>query len=131
MYGKNIRFDHPADIQDVARDFPDLQLVAGHGCYPWVTEIIGVALKHPNVHLCPDVYMFLPGGNQYVEAANTFLQDQLMFGTAYPYRPLGETVDLYMKLGLNEQSLKKTLYDNAAKLLKIGSGVALPTALTK
>lgn len=119
MYGKNIRFDHPADIQDVARDFPDLKLVAGHGCYPWVTQIIGVALKHPNVHLCPDAYMFLPGGEQYVQAANGFLQDQLLFGTAYPYRPLKETVDDYMALGFREETLEKTLSGNAIRLLKL------------
>ncbi|MGW6457916.1 amidohydrolase family protein [Streptomyces sp. NPDC055078] len=119
MYGRNIRFDHPADIQDVARDFPDLPLVAGHGCYPWVTQIISVALKHPNVYLCPDVYMFVPGAEQYVQAANTFLQDQLLFGTAYPYAPLGESVGRFRSLGLTEESMRKALYDNAARLLAL------------
>lgn len=122
--GRNIDFSHPSHIQDVAVDFPNLEIVCGHGCYPWVTEIIGVAFKHPNVYVSPDVYMLLPGADPYVAAANTFLQDQMIFGTAYPARPLKQTVDDYRGLRFTDEALQKLLYDNASRLLKLHDPVA-------
>jgi predicted TIM-barrel fold metal-dependent hydrolase len=119
MYADNICFDHPSHIQDVARDFPSLRLVAGHGCYPWVTEIVAVAQKHPNVYICPDVYTHLPGGSVYVDAARTTLQDQILFGTAYPYAPLGPSVRAFRGLGLDEAVSRKVFHDNAARVLNL------------
>lgn len=115
--GADISFTDPAHIDAVATQFPDLKIVCGHGCWPYVNEVIAVAFKHPNVYVSPDVYHFTPGADAYVEAGNGFMQDQLMFGTAYPVRPLAQTVTDFRKLPWKDSVLEKILYGNAAKVL--------------
>lgn len=117
--GASIEDTHPKYIQGLARDFPKLPIVAGHACWPYFPELLGVAYRHENVFVSPDAYLFMPGGEQLVAAANGFLQDQFLYGSAYPVRELDRCLDLYMRLPLSEASFRKSLYDNAARLLKI------------
>jgi len=42
----------PILIDDVARDFPELKIVAFHMGYPYCDDLNMVALGHPNVYLC-------------------------------------------------------------------------------
>ena len=42
----------PILLDDVARDFPDLRLVAFHMGYPYCDDLNMVAMGHPNVYLC-------------------------------------------------------------------------------
>jgi predicted TIM-barrel fold metal-dependent hydrolase len=42
----------PIQLDDVARDFPDLKLVAFHMGYPYCDDLNMVAMGHPNVYLC-------------------------------------------------------------------------------
>ncbi|GAC1541643.1 MAG: hypothetical protein NVS3B16_05500 [Vulcanimicrobiaceae bacterium] len=109
----------PRAIARVAKAFPKLSIVACHGCYPFVQEMIAVALMHPNVYVSPDMYTFLPGGALYIEAANGFMKDQLLFGSAYPFKPMKQGVDDFLQLGLRPDVVDNVMYLNAAKLLKI------------
>ena len=119
LAGPTIEYSNPVYIDDLAGKFPKLKIVAGHGCWPWVTQILGVAFKHRNVYVCPDVYMFMPGADQYIQAANTYLQDQFLFGTAYPYRPLEQTAQDFLAFPINPEAMKKIVYSNIVKLLKL------------
>jgi predicted TIM-barrel fold metal-dependent hydrolase len=82
-----------------------------------VNEIIGVAFRYPNVYLVPDMYIFLPGGRLYVEAANTFLQEQILFGSSHPFRAMRQSVEDYLHLGFSEDVITKVMSENAQKLL--------------
>lgn len=42
----------PIQLDDVARDFPKLKLVAFHMGYPYCDDLNMVAMGHPNVYLC-------------------------------------------------------------------------------
>ena len=46
------KYCRPVQLDDVARDFPDLKIVAFHMGYPYCDELNMVALGHPNVYLC-------------------------------------------------------------------------------
>jgi predicted TIM-barrel fold metal-dependent hydrolase len=108
----------PADLDRAARDFPKVNFVSAHGSYPYVLEVIGVAMKRENVWLSPDMYMtHTPGGHLYVEAAQGYLQDRTLFGTAYPYTPLQDTVDRFMRLPFTDAVREKVLHANAQRLL--------------
>ena len=116
--GTHIGFADPAPIDRVAGRFPDLKIICGHGCWPRVDEIIAVAFKHVNVFVSPDCYVFMPGAaSRYVEAANGFMADQFLFGSAYPVLPLKQAVDDFKQLPLNSDSLEKALGSNAKRLL--------------
>lgn len=65
------------------------------------------------------MYIFQPGSHLYVEAANSFLSEQLLFGSSYPFRAMKQTVDDFISLGFRDEVLDKALYHNAEKLLKI------------
>lgn len=115
----------PRSIARVAKAFPKLSIVACHGCYPFVQEMIAVALMHPNVFVSPDMYTFMPGGQLYIEAANGFMKDQLLFGSAYPFKPMKQGVDQFLGSGLRPDVVDNVMYLNAAKLLKIDVRAAL------
>lgn len=116
----NLDFNHPSAIGRVATAFPTLPIVCCHGYYPFVDEMVGIAFKYPNVFVSPDMYLFMPGAKLYVEAANGFMRDQLLFGTSYPFRPMRQSVDDATRLGLNEEAFANVMWRNANRLLKLG-----------
>lgn len=109
----------PAAVGRVARAFPRLDIVCYHGFWPRVAEIVGVAFRYENVYLCPDMYLFAPGSQVYVEAANGVLRDQFLFGTSYPFRAMAQTVEDFLKLGWREEVLDGVLHGNAERILKL------------
>ena len=118
--GTHVGYADPAPIDRVAGQFPDLKIICGHGCWPRVDEIIAVAYKHANVYVSPDCYLFMPGASgRYVEAANGFMADQFLFGSAYPVLPLDQAVEDFKKLPFNPDSLEKALGLNAKRLLNL------------
>ncbi|WP_042337334.1 amidohydrolase family protein [Paraburkholderia ferrariae] len=115
----DLRFNDPAPLARVAQAFPLLQIVAYHGYWPNVQQMVGVAFRYENVFVVPDMYLFQPGSQSYVDAANSFLGDQLLFGSSYPFRPIGQTIDDFLAAGFKEDVLDKLLYSNAAQLFKL------------
>ena len=94
-----INWTNPAIITQLAADFPSVNWFICHGGWPWVTEILGTCFWYENIWIEPDLYMFnCPGAQEYINAANGFLQDRFMFGSGYPLLPLGETVRRSRKL---------------------------------
>lgn len=96
--------------------------MAYHGYWPNVQQLLGVAFRHENVYLVPDMYLFLPGSEVLVQAANGFLADQLLFGSSYPFRPIGQSIEDAQRLGFSDGVLEKFFYANARKVLGRGEG---------
>ena len=115
----DLRFNDPAPVAKVAQAFPQLPIVVYHGYWPNVQQAVGLAFRYENVHLVPDMYIFQPGRQSYVDAANSFLSEQLLFGSSYPFRPIRQSVDDFLQLGFKESILDKLLYGNAARLFKL------------
>ena len=85
-----------------------------------VGGILFVAFKRPNLYLCPDMYMYnMPGVSDYVMAANTFLSERFLFGTAYPFIGFREGVEQFKALPFKPEVLPNLLYRNAIKALKL------------
>lgn len=115
----NPDFNNPNAVVRLARQFPKLNIICFHGLYPLVNEAIGAAFLYPNINLVPDMYLFQPGAKLYVEAANSFLADQLLFGSSYPFRAMKQTVEDFRALGFLDDVLDKVFYRNAERLLNI------------
>ena len=113
------RFNDPSGVAVVAAAFPRLRIGVYHGYWPRVQEIIGVAFRHPNVHLIPDMYLFQPGQEAYVKAANGFLADQFLFGSSYPFRPIRQSIDDYAAAGFRDDVLERIFHVNAERLLEL------------
>lgn len=112
----DLDFNHPSAVGRVAAAFPNLKIVCCHGFYPFVDEMVGIAFKHPNVFVSPDMYLFMPGAKLYVEAANGFMRDQLLFGSSYPFRPMRQSVDDAKDLGLSVDAFASVMWRNANRL---------------
>ncbi|MGB4468547.1 MAG: amidohydrolase family protein [Azovibrio sp.] len=115
----DLAYNDPSAVGRVARHFPQLPIICYHGFYPRVQEIIGVAFRYENVHLVPDMYLFAPGSQAYVEAANGVLREQFLFGTSYPFREMTQTVQDFMALGWKDEVLERVLHANATRLLRL------------
>jgi len=115
----DLRFNDPAPLARVAAAFPRLPIVVYHGHYPNVQQLVGVAFRHENVFLVPDMYLFLPGSEVVVDAANSFLADQVLFGSSYPFRPIGQSIEDARRLGFRDVALEKFFHLNARRLLRL------------
>jgi predicted TIM-barrel fold metal-dependent hydrolase len=118
--GRDMRYSDPALIDRVAERFPRLKMVIGHSFWPWVAQACGMAYRRKNVYLMPDIYgIACVGHRQWVEAANTLLDDQILFGSCYPLAGIGPMVDGYRKLGFRDDVLERVMWRNAAELLEL------------
>lgn len=119
--GKNLDYAHPRWIDRVAEDFPRLKLVCGHGCYPFVREMIAVAVRRPNVYPSPDLYVFAPARVEWRYAVNKgLIADQFLFASGFPLcGSLVRTVDRFLLLGWRPAVLDRILYRNALRALRL------------
>src|SRR5690606_12266806 len=109
-------YNDPGRLAAVARAFPQLQIVAYHGYWPNVQQALGVAFRYENIHLVPDMYLFLAGSEAYVKAANGFLADQLLLGSSYTFRPIRPSIRAAQQRGFSGASLEKFFHGNAQRL---------------
>lgn len=121
--GPDITYTAPEHIDRVARDFPQMKIISGHGNWPWVAQIIHICYRRANIWLSPDMYLFggMPGAREYVDVINGFMSERFLFATAYPVLPLGESVEKFLQLPLKESVIERVLYRNAAELLGLES----------
>jgi len=115
---QTLAMSNPEQVDRVARDFPKMKIVISHACWPWVQQSCGLGFRRQNVYLLPDLYgMGMPGYLEWVEAANSHLQDRMLFASAYPYLGVKEMVDSYLKLPYKDTVREKVMYGNARRLL--------------
>lgn len=119
--GDDMTYSMPVHIQRVARKFPGLKITVPHGGWPWTTQMCAVAFQCPNVYLVPDFYMHLPnmpGAEQYLRSANSFLSHRLLYASSYPVRPLEQSVRQFRELEFASDEIRqRCLGANALRLL--------------
>lgn len=122
LAGPDISHTDPVRFDRVARRYSTMPVVLGHGCYPYVTEAVALAFKSEvtglmNVYLSPDVYMFAPGGNGYVEGLN-WLPNRFIYASAYSFCGVEEGVRQTLTLPIKDDALDAYMYRNAEALLR-------------
>jgi len=118
----------PIFLDEVARNFPELTIIAGLGGWPWVPELVGLARRHPNVYIDfaahRPKYLAKPGSGfeMLLQFGNTLLQDKILFASSWMTLglPLKQIIEEVLALPLKEEVKKKWMYENAARILKIG-----------
>jgi predicted TIM-barrel fold metal-dependent hydrolase len=118
--GPLLNYTHPENLEPVANYFPNLKIVAAHGCYPYVMEMIGVALRCSNVFVSSDNYTYWPGGENYIKAAEHRIADQFLFASSYPLCPFKEAIDRLKKFQLGSEIIDTICRRNAERLLSLG-----------
>ncbi len=124
--GPDFGYVNPIYIQRVARAFQKLPIMVCHGGWPWIDVMLGVAYRCPNLYISPDMYMTMegsPGAERWAQAANYFLKERLVFGTAYPARSFRQSLKYFHTLPFKDDEVKENvLTHNAARFF----GVRVP-----
>jgi hypothetical protein len=122
MQGPDISYAEPWRIQRVANDFPTLQIVVVHGAFPYTSEMLGVMIANAplgNLWVLPDFFQFIPGfpgAQDWVEAANHYLGDRILYASSYPVRPLQQSLDEFRRFSYKPDVLENLLAKNAENL---------------
>ncbi len=112
-------FHKPCYIEDVAKTFPKLKMSLGHAAWPWTTEIAHVAFKYENLYISPDLYiMHAPGSQDYIAAANYFIPEKVLYGSAYPVAGMKAAIELHREV-IREEYIADVLGNNAARFFGI------------
>lgn len=118
--GPDYTYTDPDRLVRIERTFPNLKMMIAHAAYPHVLKVIHLAMSNPNIYVLPDMYGFdIPGGNLYINAANTWLKNQIIFGSAYPIFDIKGAVNYYTNSGISEEVLPKVMAGNVEKFLGI------------
>jgi predicted TIM-barrel fold metal-dependent hydrolase len=109
-------------LDDVALDFPDLTIVAGHIGYPWTEEMIALARKYPNVHIDTSAYAAHRYPPELVAYLRTDGRHKILFGTNYPMLTATQALSALDTLNLDPETRTLFLNTNAERLFNTPPG---------
>jgi predicted TIM-barrel fold metal-dependent hydrolase len=115
--GLRLEYSNPMHLDDVAIDFPDMQIVIAHPSWPWQDEALSVAMHKPNVWI--DLSGWSPKyfPKQLVQYANTLLRDRMLFGSDFPLITPDRWMKDFEEAGFRPEVHSLILKDNAVRLL--------------
>lgn len=129
--GQHFRSEVPIDVSAprvldrIAGAYPGLVLIAGHGGWPWVAEMLAVAQRHADVYLEFSSHrparMAAPGSGweALLSLGATSVRNRVLFGSTSwtQARPPAELAGEVTRLGLPDEVVRAWLHDNAERLL--------------
>ncbi len=124
-----LKWAQPLLVEDVAADFPRLNIVIAHLGWPWVLDSVALALKYPNIYLDTsalyfdnpwDFIAFAMKGQVPLTVFERSLRHQIVFGSNYPRVEIKNMVMAVKRLGLSEGCLDLVFRENAERLLGEG-----------
>lgn len=109
----------PIYLDQVALDFPELKIVAGHIGYPWTDEAIAVATKHEHVYIDTSAYTVNRYPAQLVEFMRGHGRRKVLFGTNYPMIMPSKALEGLQQLALAEAIEADFLSGNAMRVFAL------------
>lgn len=109
----------PIYLDQVALDFPELVIVAGHIGYPWTEEAVAIATKHENVFIDTSAYTARRYPATLVDFMREHGQHKVLFGTNYPMILPGKALEGLEELRLDESAKNAFLSGNAVRVFKL------------
>jgi len=124
--GLRLEYSNPMHLDDVAIDFPDMQIVMAHPSFPWQDEALSVATHKPNVWI--DLSGWSPKyfPKQLVQYANTLLKDRVLFGSDYPLITPERWMKDFQEAGFKPEVMPGILKGNAVRLLGLDKPAPAP-----
>ncbi len=108
-------------LENVALEFPELRIVAGHIGAPWTQEIISLARKFPNLYIDTSAYKATRFPADFVEFMRAGGAKKVMFGTNYPMLTASACLEGIESLGLGDDAMQAFLSGNARRVFKLGA----------
>ncbi len=119
--GLRLEYSNPMHLDDVAIDFPDMQIVVAHPSWPWQDEALSLCLHKPNVWI--DLSGWSPKyfPPQLVQYANTLLKDRVLFGSDFPLIAPDRWLTDFAQTAFKPEVRPLILKQNAIRLLRLGT----------
>jgi predicted TIM-barrel fold metal-dependent hydrolase len=124
--GIRLKYADPMYLDDVAADFPDLDIILAHPSFPWQDEALAIATHKPRVYI--DLSGWSP---KYfppllVQYANTLLRHKVLFGSDFPAITPDRWIRDFESLDIKPEVRPLIMKENAARLLRLDSGPPAP-----
>jgi predicted TIM-barrel fold metal-dependent hydrolase len=115
--GVLLKYSNPIHLDEVAADFPDIQVIMAHPSVPWQDEALSVAGHKPNVWI--DLSGWSPKyfPPQLVRQANSLLREKVLFGTDFPALTPERWLRDFDALDIKPEVRPLILKENARRLL--------------
>ena len=115
--GTKLKYCRPIDMDEVAVDFPDLKIVIAHFGWPWYEETMAICQRNVNVW-----FNFAGWAPRHipefvVRYMDRVLSHKVLFGSDYPLVSRQRIIKELEGLGLQEETKRRLLHDNAVALL--------------
>jgi hypothetical protein len=120
--GVHLKYSNPMCIDDVAADFPGMDIILAHPSFPWQDEALAIAVHKPNVYI--DLSGWSPKyfPQNLIQYTNTLLKNKMLFGSDFPLITPDRWLSDFEKLDIKDEVRPLVLKENAAKLLGLSSG---------
>jgi len=114
--GIRLKYADPMHVDDVAADFPGMDIILAHPSFPWQDEALSVATHKPRVYI--DLSGWSPKyfPPQLVQYANTLLKHKMLFGSDFPVITPERWMRDFEQLPIKDEVRPLILKDNAARL---------------
>lgn len=106
-------------LDEVALDFPELVIVAGHIGYPWTEEMIALARKYPNVYIDTSAYTAKRYPSELVRYLRGGGRHKVLFGSNYPMILPERALEELDALSLDSEARALFLDGNARRLFRL------------
>ena len=118
-YGIKLEYSNPMHLDQVAIDFPDMNIIMAHPSFPWQDEALAVAQHKPNDYIDLSGWSpkYFPAN--LVRYANSILKHKVLFGSDFPIITPDRWLADFETIDIRPEVRPFILKNNAAKLLKL------------
>lgn len=103
-------------LDEVLLDFPDLVVVGGHVGFPWIDEVLSLAMKYPNFHVDTSAYAVHRLPAALVDYLRGPGRTRVLFGTNWPMLSPERALAKLDALGLDDEARTLFLGGNAERI---------------
>ena len=115
--GVRLKYSNPMAVDDVAADFPDLNIILAHPSFPWQEEALAVATHKPNVYIVLSGWSPKYFPEILIRYTNTLLREKMLFGSDFPLITPDRWLADFEALAIRDEVRPLVLKQNAARLL--------------
>jgi predicted TIM-barrel fold metal-dependent hydrolase len=106
-------------LDNVLLEFPDLVVVGGHVGFPWINEVLSLAMKYPNFHIDTSAYAVHRLPAELIEYMRGRGRTRVLFGTNWPMLSATRCLEHLDELGLDDEVTKLLLGRNAERVFSL------------
>jgi uncharacterized protein len=118
--GIRLKYSNPLYLDDVAAEFPDMDIILAHPSFPWQDVALSIAIHKPRVYI--DLSGWSPKyfSPTLVQYAGSLLKHKVLFGTDFPVLTPERWMADFENLSIKPEVRPLIMKENAARLLRLG-----------